>query len=449
VARNPETDVVSMDVLQCYATSRDGLNWEFPKLGLVEEKGSRDNNIVMGHHQRDRRGRYLTGYGGPSGFCVIDAEVDPHPAARARFTAMFHASVTDAYGGICLAYSDDGLAWTGYAENPVNPGSQDTQNCLVYDRRLGRYAAFGRPDIYCGQEFHANRKVGRWESEDLVHWSPSRVVLDTDERDAPAHDAYVEPGMGGYVRGRTKQFQGISPFILNGCYIAHTWFYDVREAVFWDELVHSPDGLDWKREALREPFVTDGQPAGFRGKLIVPMAGAPMLAGDEHYMYISATPHDHHEVATLEYDKDRAKIGAMLENWDLYVLAIKRDRWIGYEATDLGDRDAELLTTPFDFADGGPLRLNARIEPGGSIRVEAEDRWGRPIRDLHLDEIQPLEGPLDSVDAPVLFGPGPKTIWKLPPVGAVRLRFRMRNATLYGWSTGGPPPVLPERDRWV
>jgi hypothetical protein len=445
VARDPKIHVVSMDILLCYAESQDGVNWTFPKLGLIEENGSRDNNIVLGHHQRDANGRYLTGYSGAAGFCIIDNEITPHPAARGRFTGFFHASATDTYGGICCAYSDDGLRWTAYPENPVLPGSQDTQNCVLYDPKIGKYVAYQRPTIYCGQEFHANRKLARCESSDLVHWSPSRVVIDTDELDAPAHDVYVEPGMGGWVRGRSKQFQGITPFIYNGCYLAHTWFYDVKKGTFTDEVVRSDDGIRWLREPLREPFIAHGRPEGFKGKLPVPMSSPPVLYKDELYMYISTMEYDHHEIAVHEYDEDRSKVQAMLEDWDLYVLAIKRDRWIGYEACEI---DAEFLSTPFEFEGGSPLCVNAKIGEGGFIKVEAEDQWGRPIKDLHLDEIMPVTGPIDEVDIPVLFGPGPKSIWKLPPIGPIRLRMRMKNATLYGWSIGGPAITLPERDKW-
>ncbi|NQU09668.1 hypothetical protein HQ590_02670 [bacterium] len=453
-ARDPKVDVVGMDSIQCYAESRDGLHFEFPKLGLVEEKGSKDNNIVISHHQRDRNGRYLTGYGGVAGFSILDAALTPHPAARARYTALYHASFTDTYGGIGLCYSDDGLRWTAYDENPVIPGSQDTQNCLLYDPALGRYVCYMRPTIHTGYESHANRKIARCESADLIHWTPSRVCLDTDERDAPAHNAFDEPGMGGYVRGRDKQFQGIAPFLYNGLYIAHTWFYDVIEAWFADELIHSSDGIDWKREPQREFFVANGRPAGFDHKLLVPMASPPVPVGDELYFYTSGTPYNHHEIAANEFSKDRSKINAMLERWDCYAMALKRDRWIGYEAPVPGtqgfaqDREAELLTTPFDWEGGSALCLNANIEPGGYLKVEFEDRWARPIRDLHLDEILPIEGPVDGVDIPVLFGPGPKSIVKLPPVGPVRLRLRMKRATLYGFSVGGPHPELNDRDRW-
>jgi hypothetical protein len=156
-------------------------------------------------------------------------------------------------------------------------------------------------------------------------------------------------------------------------------------------------------------------------------------------------PYDHHEVAVHEYDEDRKKVNSMLENWDLHVLAIKRDRWVGYEA---GEHEGEFLTTPFTFEGGSPLCVNAQIGPNGYINVTAEDQWGRPIKDLHLDEIEPLKGPIDAVDVPVLFGPGPKSVWKLPPVGPIRLRMRMKNATLFGWSIQGPAITLRERDRW-
>lgn len=452
VSRNPDKDIVSMDSIQCFATSRDGLKWAYPKLGLVEEAGSKDNNIVISHHQRDRNGRYITGYGGAAGFCVIDAETDPHPAARGRFTGMLHASPTDTYGGICLVHSDDGLTWTAYPENPVIPGSQDTQNCFLYDPKLGKYACYQRPTIYCGQEFHANRKLARCESTDLVHWSPSRVVIDTDERDAPAHDLFDEPGMGGCIRGRNKQFQGISPFLYEGCYLAHTWFYDVTKGLFTNELIHSYDGIDWKREALREPFIADGRPEGLKAKLLVPMASAPVSVGDELYMYLSASPYDHHEIAASEYDKDRDRVSKLLETWNFYAFALKRDRWVGYEAPPgspgSDGREAEFLSTPFEWSVPSPLHLNARIGEGGYIKVEVEDQWGRPIKDLHLDEIEPVKGPADGVDLLVLFGPGPKSIWKLPDIGPVRLRMRMKNATLYGWTIGAAAPNLPARDVW-
>ena len=48
VARDPEKDVVGCDTLLGLALSDDGIHWTKPSLGLVEEAGSKDNNIVIG-----------------------------------------------------------------------------------------------------------------------------------------------------------------------------------------------------------------------------------------------------------------------------------------------------------------------------------------------------------------------------------------------------------------
>lgn len=429
-ALDPKQHLVGCETPQCIAYSNDGLHWEKPDLGLVP-MGDGVKNVVIGSHQLDARGRSLSGYGGVSGFCVIDAEQTPHPAARGRFTAMYLSSVSDAYGGICLAHSEDGERWTGYPENPVIPGNQDTQNCFFYDPRSAKYVAYMRPMIYVGVQHHANRKMARVDSTDLVHWSPGRVCLDTDERDAPAWDIFNEPGMGGFIRGRSKQFQGMSPFPWNDAYLSYTWFYDVKQGSFVSELVRSNDTINWKREALREPLFANNKPEGFPGKLPVPMAGAPNIVGDEMWHYSSNSPYGHHEVAVADQDGAVGNREDLLTNTNLYAIAMKRDRWVGYEASE---HEGELLTTPIAWAGDGRLFLNITVREGGHVKVEFEDQWSRPVCDYHLDEIAPISGPVDSTQHPLTFGPGPKTIVKLPEVGPVRLRLRAKHATLWGWS---------------
>jgi hypothetical protein len=54
--------------------------------------------------------------------------------------------------------------------------------------------------------------------------------------------------MNHQPRGRIKQFQGISPFLYNDTYLAHTGF-TIRRPDLHDELIHSYDGIHWGREA--------------------------------------------------------------------------------------------------------------------------------------------------------------------------------------------------------
>jgi hypothetical protein len=432
LTRGREGDLTGCATPLMLAYSRDGITWEKPALELVSLDGSNARNCILGERQQDTNGRYLTGHGGVEGFCVLDNEVTPHPAARARFTALYSSFPIDSVGGILMAHSDDGIQWTAYPENPVFPGNQDTQNILLYDERLGKYVCYHRPMIYCGTDRHANRKLARSESDDLVHWSPGRVVLDTDELDSPAWDYFEEPGMRGQ-RGRVKQFQGMTPWTSHGCYLGLAWMYDSMIGTFELELVHSADGIVWKREALRHPFIAENRPAGFRGKLPIPIGSPPVTCGDEEFIYCSNTPHGHHAVALADVGEGDASARAeQLETTSIYLLSIKRDRWISYDA---GEREAELLTAPLDWQ-GGCLCLNAQIEAGGYIRLELADQWGRPVLDslFHLDEIPPITGPLDAVDHHVSFGPGPKSILKFPPVGPVRFRLWMKQAKLFGWS---------------
>jgi hypothetical protein len=165
VARDPKKDVVGCDNLQCLALSRDGLNWERPNLGLVEEAGSRKNNVVIGSRQRDRNGRYLTG---TRRFRLLRYRRDdrPPPARPEPLHRMYLASPTDTYGGICMAHSEDGITLEAYPENPVIPGSQDTQNCFLFDPRIGKYVCYQRPTIYCGVGSHAN-----------ASWRASRALI--------------------------------------------------------------------------------------------------------------------------------------------------------------------------------------------------------------------------------------------------------------------------------
>jgi len=431
VTRDPKKYMCGCETSMALAYSKDGIKWEKPHLNIAKDPIYREHpNIVVHARMKDKNGRYLSGWGGPAGMSILDNEVTPHPCARKRFTGLYVDFPLDVIGGICIADSDDGIEWTIWPESPVIIGPTDTQNILLYDEKIKKYVCYLRPTIHCGMDRHANRKIARSESEDLIHWTVPKVVLDTDELDAPGLEIFDEPGMRG-ARGRNKQFQGICPFIRNGCYIAFTWFYDAVRGIFTNELIHSNDGINWKREALREAFVADGKPEGFCGKLPVAFGSGPIDVGDEMYFYASNTPFSHHEIAVADINGNVKNRKKMLESCQIYLLTLKRDRWIYYQA---GEVEGELLTTPVEWEGGGSFCVNAKIEKDGYIRIEIDDVYGRKINDAHLDEIHLISGPIDDVDIPVTCGPGPKTVIKFPLAGPIRFRFFIKKAKLYGYS---------------
>lgn len=413
---------------EAMATSADGLHWEQPNLGLIESDGTTANNMMLGMNCQDAGGAYLTGLSGPEGFCILDATTTLVPHARGRYTALYLSNPLDRHNGLCLAHSEDGVHWTAYPENPLVPGWHDTSACFFYDPRTQQYAIYTRPPIHAGPA-GANRKVARLASPDLIRWSLPQVVLDTDDLDAPASpETLHEKGMTT-PRGRDKQFYGITAFPYAELYLGLAWMYDVVPGMIGIELVHSYDGIDWRREPLRPLYLTVNRPEGLRGNMFVTMSNPPIAVGEELWIYFSGTDRTHHVPPDPTKPRDVR----------IELAALPRDRWIGYSA---GDREGFLLSKPFDWPAGGRLALNASVEAGGEIRVEFCDELGQKMTGQHLGEIAPLAGPADSVSIPVAAGPGAgvsaKTVLSMPTRGPVRLRVAMKRARLFGWSVQAP-----------
>lgn len=97
------------DLFVCYATSRDGVNWEKPNLGLVEYGGDKKNNRVRinGLEEADRIFMAL----------VLHEPDDPDPERRFKMAIEFPRY----HGRLAVATSADGLDWHLSPANPVGP----------------------------------------------------------------------------------------------------------------------------------------------------------------------------------------------------------------------------------------------------------------------------------------------------------------------------------------
>ncbi|MFH1742703.1 MAG: hypothetical protein ABIH23_27165 [bacterium] len=402
-----------------YATSTDGIVWDKPDLNIVPAKYGTGANAFLHVQQKDKNGRLLVGQAGPEGFSVLDAESQPHPSAKDRYTVLYLAGLgkegeEDGVSGLCIAYSDDGIHWWADEHNPVVDGWIDTSNCLMYDEKRKKYLIFGRPPVHVVLGRNANRMVSCMESDDLIHWSSPRTVFDTDERDADGLRLTDEgklkdpPSEKVSIRGRDRQFYGMTAFMMNGLYIGLPQVYDIPSGNTWLELCHSSDGRNWLREPLREPYI--GPRSGtWESRQVRPaMATPPVRVGDELWIYYSASPDPHHAGKAM---KDRG-IGCR---------SLKIDRWVAYRSEDM---EAELLTHPLEA--GERLFLNAKTEPDGWIRVAVVEENGRDIEGLTREDCAPITG--DSIRHEVL--------WKkatMFPKRPIRLRIFSCHASLYAF----------------
>jgi hypothetical protein len=435
--------LVGYDKLVRYAVSTDGRRFTRPNLGLVEFRGSRENNIVLGLNERDGQGRPLNGPRGCSGFCVLDAERQPVPHARGRYTALYGANASGRDGGLYLAWSDDGMRWNAYPENPLTPSS-DTYCNVLFDPGRASYAIYMRPSsrpdgVRAGPQ-GVRSLVSRIESDDLIHWSGERVVFDTDEADAPAQGTVMADRAGNpeiHVRGRDLVCYGMTVTPHQGGFIGMAQIYDVRSGGMWCELVHSHDGVDWRREPRREPFIPLGPPGAWDSGMVgFVAAGGPAEVGDDWYFYYTGNNWTHHFNLVALPERGRlTQIGG---------IRVKRGRLVGYRTGGRADETAEatpirrvpvawankgeLLTRPFRL-DAAAIHLNANAGRG-SVVAEVCDVDGATLAGFTQEHAVPLRQ--DGTRQPLSY----RSESSLADLRGrvIRLRLHLDTAAVFGLS---------------
>jgi hypothetical protein len=143
----------------CYATSRDGVHWEKPSLGLVTFGGSANNNIV----DFLEPGLWST-------FAVLYDPDDPNPSKR--YKAAYEARLPNRPGidanrpQFCVAFSPDGLHWKPYEKNPVGQ-FLEMAGVMKHD---GLYYVNGQNSFDAFHPMPA-RRLATFASADFEHWS--------------------------------------------------------------------------------------------------------------------------------------------------------------------------------------------------------------------------------------------------------------------------------------
>lgn len=381
-----------------YATSEDGLHWEKPELKLYLYNGSTANNILYNFHT-------------PS--LIFDArEVDPRKRYKmAGCQAGADPQVVAESNGYRAAYSADGLRWYPYEKEIIIPGSDtltlmqhpDTGEYLAYHKQRGEVRGFPRRLIYLSRS---------WDFQD---WTEPQLVLAPDEIDdlwATGPDQRTEFYImsvfpwGGIFLGLVSVLQ----VTRIHSHVRRDLWQSPVDGPCATELVYSHDGVHWCRLKERAPVIPTGGLGRFDEGMILATANAPVVVGDEMWVYYSAFNTWHG--ATMP--PKRATIG--LAKW-------RRDRFVSLDANyNGGEVETVLLETA-----AGVLYVNADVSRG-SLRVEVLDASGEVIPGYARADCIPIEG--DGVRLPVRWGDR----MMLPASGSLRLRFLPVSAGLFSFS---------------
>jgi hypothetical protein len=391
----------------CYAESRDGVQWERPNLGLVDFRGSKENNIIISEKDPEL-----------GGVCHnFSPFIDRNPAAPAseRYKAI-------GGGPLFALVSPDGIHWTKAAAPPIiTVGDFDSHNLAFWDVLRQEYRAYHR-------KFRDGRDVMTETSASFTQGWTEPVFLE------------YAPGRGGelytnqvtqyeraphYFLGFPTRYEdrGLTPstkYLPQWDYRQSRSALSPREGTAVTEglFMASRDGRSFG--VFQEAFVRPGlrtRDSWFYGDnyqnwgLVETASAVAPDAPNELSIYLTE--------GTLQNGKP-----AKLRRYTLRL-----DGFVSISAPMSG---GGVQTRPIRFA-GSRLTLNYSSSARGGIRVGLNAADGQPAAGLALDDCPWIYG--DALDRPVEWRRDGKettdvSAWAGKPV---RLVFELRDADLYSF----------------
>jgi len=379
-----------------YATSADGINWDKPDLGIVEYKGSTNNNIFIRRGKRDHI---------PS---IIHTpwEADSHR----RYKMINFCGKA---GGYVYAWSADGLHWTDSPKNPVfNKGGDVGQ--FLWDPHKKQYIGYVKNVAQVSGM--RRRSVARIATDDITSWPNPELILTPDTFD----DRWAK----GIQR---THFYGLSAFTYESMYLGFLWVFratDIEgyfDGTIFIELVSSRDGVNWKRqEGDRQPILPLGAPGTWDDGMVF-TTQHPLVEGDKIRLYYGGFDCTH----------------AAKPPWHgaIGLATLRKD---GFASLDATTDETGIVTTKRLLKVGNELHVNYSAIDGW-LRVEVLDDKGNVLPGYSRNDCNDLTG--DRIDQKMSW----KSKTKLPTGKTpVRLRFVMKNASLYSFRVGDSVKVLEE-----
>lgn len=409
----------------CFATSKNGLDWEKPSLGLVEFEGSKDNNILppggiaaeLYGFIRDEHAKYpkkrfvgLRRYMDRDLANVARAEEEIEAYYRVSDELIEGLKAKDNYQIVMwdLYFSPDGFDWTPCKDNPVirnapqAPEWAGPTGLMGWDPVREVYAVYMEPSQHArSTDFQRHgRLVGRAESKDLKEWGPPVTVMVPDDSDHPA-DQFYDPAFT----------------MRHGLILGTVAIYRTNTGAIFPQFVCSRDAVHYTRD-FRQPFIPVGQPGAFDSQEMY--ASAPIWAGDSVYFFYHGRNAGH--MVGGVYAEPRGED-------DLFggigLATTPKDRFVSLDA---GNQAGLATTRTFTF-EGNRLYVNAGGAHGMQVQVQILGPASHIVPGFEMGACDPIAA--DDVDCLVTWNGN-------ADVGAlagkpVKLRFQLQNAQIFGF----------------
>ena len=367
----------------CYATSRDGVSWERPKLDIVKGtnilvSGLRDSNTVwLDHENLDRLGRYKM------------------------------ASYNGSDKAMLLYAADDGIHW----------------------KRLGQSGTPGDRTTFFWNPF---RKVWVYSIRDDVDGKERRRrYFETPKFDAAGWQ-YRQPSLwiGADKLDRRRTEFNTPPELYNLDCVAYEslliglftiWHGEQKEREKPNDICvgYSRDGFHWSRPDRQAFIGVSEKPGDWNWANVQSAGGCCLVVGDRLYFYVSGRQG---EPGTNR--PGRCSTGLATLRRDGFA-SLTDDRRTP-QPVRLGTVSKSITTRPVRFS-GSHMFVNADV--AGSLKVEVLTREGKPLPQYSGANVIPVGG--NSTRAAVTWRDRP--LLKELAGEPVRFRFTLDRGRLFAF----------------
>ncbi len=410
------TNYSFIDRILSYLTSRDGIHWEKPALGLVKYRGYDTNFLLNGkivprslnYVKEDKNSENWPGNGD---LCVFKdpVAVDPNRRYKMLYHIIGGREHQDLYGGS----SPDGIHWTPWEGKPL-PGKGDSQDVVYWDYKNKKYMACVRLNLHEGPRCWL-RVVEQMESADFKHWSDRVPVMKADEKDGPYDRQFYHMNV--------MQYEDIYIGLLDVYHIIPEYERKQLGSKRIDnmdiQLTCSRDGRRWMRAGDRKVFLPNSPKKGsYDYGCIWPLQQPlPIIVNDEIYIYYIGWSGGHWYM-----DRGEPNEGPVC------IAKLRLDGFVSLDALNKG----VFTTKPFSIVEGSnirELRINFKAGKQGFVLVEVLDLHGRPIQGFTKEDCDALSG--DEIRRTVTWK-GKTDLSKLEGK-IVKLKFYLSKAKLFSF----------------